>query len=53
MIWCASFDGKIMFFIASSLEEAIEKTVVIKKIEKATDVVLYQNPPVQYLDRLN
>lgn len=53
MIWCASFDHKVIFFIASSLEEAIKITNIIKKVEKATNVALYQNPPVQYLDRLN
>ncbi len=53
MIWCASFDGKVVIFIASSLEEAVKVTEIIKKIERATDVALYQKPPVQYLDRLN
>jgi len=53
MIWCASFDNKVMFFIASSLEEAVKITEIIKKIERATSVALYQNPPVCFFDRLN
>jgi len=52
-MWCATFDEKVIFFLAKSAKDAAEKVKRINAIEKAKKVSLFQNPPVEYLDRLN
>ncbi|MGE4420602.1 MAG: hypothetical protein AB7D38_12350 [Sulfurimonas sp.] len=52
-VWCATFDGKPLLFLATSFDEAVEKVLKINKVEGAKKVSIYQNPPVKYLDRLN
>lgn len=52
-MWCATFDEKIILFLAVSIKDAMEKVNQINLVEQAKKVSLCQNPPANYLDRLN
>lgn len=52
-VWCATFDGKPILFLAASFDDAVEKVKKINLVEKAKFISIYQNPPVKYLDKLN
>jgi len=53
VLWCATFDGKPLLFLAASLKDAVGVVKKINLVEKAKFISIYQNPPVKYLDKLN
>lgn len=52
-IWCATFDGKVILFLAASFDDAVEIVKKINSVERAKHISIYQSPPEQYIDRLN